>query len=312
MARDPHYFKGKTVLITGAGSGLGRAAAVIFARERANVISADIDPANGEETARLVNEAGGRAIFKRTDVTCRSEVEAAVAAGCATYGRIHFLFNSAGAAMGRSAFLDIGDDLFDRTFDLNVKGTFYGMQAVLPHMLAEGGGVIVNVASMAHKRGGPGTSVHYAASKGAVHTMTMGVAREFAGRGVRVLSVSPGPIDTPFQSGTSSSQRRAELRQSRLTKRLGSFMPESSSRFADAFGHGFRFWSGCILRLGWAVWPTTGRDQRTSDASNRPAASAASRRIFMRPVLYWPFRCLPGSCAGGDIPDGGRWRANPS
>ena len=96
--------------------------------------------------------------------------------------------------MRRSKFLDIDDDLFERTFDLNVKGTFYAMQAVLPHMLANKFGVIVNVASMAVKRGGPGTSVHYAAAKGAVNTMTMGVAREFATQGIRCLSISPGPI----------------------------------------------------------------------------------------------------------------------
>ena len=86
------------------------------------------------------------------------------------FGRVHFLFNSAGAAIRRSKFLDIDDDLLERTFDLNVKGTFYAMQAVLPHMLENKFGVIVNVASMAHQRGGPGTSVHYAAAKGAVVT----------------------------------------------------------------------------------------------------------------------------------------------
>ena len=121
------------------------------------------------------------------------------------FGRVHFLFNSAGAAIRRAKFLDIDDDLLERTFDLNVKGTFYAMQAVLPHMLANKFGVIVNVASMAHKRGGPGTSVHYAAAKGAVVTMTMGVAREFAAQGIRALSISPGPVKTPFQAAAATS-----------------------------------------------------------------------------------------------------------
>jgi len=121
------------------------------------------------------------------------------------FGRVHFLFNSAGAAIRRAKFLEIDDDLLDRTFDLNVKGTLYAMQAVLPHMLEHQFGVIVNVGSMAHRRGGPGASVHYAAAKGAVVTMTMGVAREFAMRGIRALSISPGPVDTPFQANALSS-----------------------------------------------------------------------------------------------------------
>src|SRR5206468_7793324 len=107
-------------------------------------------------------------------------------------------------------------------FSLNVKGTFHCMQAVLPHMLENGQGVIVNMASMAHRRGGPGSSVHYAAAKGAVVSMTLGVAREFAQAGLRCLSISPGPIRTPFQS---AAQTPPELIQRFLddvpTKRFG-------------------------------------------------------------------------------------------
>ena len=86
-----------------------------------------------------------------------------------------------------------------------MKGTFYAMQAVLPHMLANKFGVIVNMGSMSHKRGGPGTGVHYASAKGAVVTMTMGVAREFAKQGIRALSISPGPVKTPFQDAAATS-----------------------------------------------------------------------------------------------------------
>jgi 3-oxoacyl-[acyl-carrier protein] reductase len=107
--------------------------------------------------------------------------------------------------MKRSKFMDIDDDLLERTLDLNFKGTFYAMQAVIPHMLENKGGVIVNVASMSVKRGGPGTTVHYAAAKGAVNTMTMGVAREFAKDNIRCLSISPGPINTAFAAAAASS-----------------------------------------------------------------------------------------------------------
>jgi 3-oxoacyl-[acyl-carrier protein] reductase len=210
MARTADYFKGKTIAITGASSGIGRATAVIFARAGARVVCGDIDAAGGEETVRLVTAAGGDAIFAPTDVTKRSDVRRFVREGLERFGRIHFLLNSAGSALKRCAFLEIDDALWDLSFDLNVKGTFYGMQEVLPHMLEHGGGTIVNIASMAHKRGGPGTSVHYASAKGAVVTMTLGVAREFADRGIRCLSISPASVDTAFQAASGTSKEQAE------------------------------------------------------------------------------------------------------
>ena len=168
MARTPDYFAGKTILITGAASGIGRATALIFAREGANVVCADINADGARRTAQEVVQQGGRGLGLEVDVTSREQVQETVARALAEFGRIHFEFNSAGAALRRCKFLEIDDDLLDRTFDLNVKGTFLSMQAVLPHMLENGGGVIVNVASMSHKRGGPGASVHYASAKGAV------------------------------------------------------------------------------------------------------------------------------------------------
>jgi 3-oxoacyl-[acyl-carrier protein] reductase len=210
MARTPDYFKGKTIAITGASSGIGRATAAIFAREGARVLCADINEAGGQETVRLVKDAGSEAIFVATDVTKRDQVRRFVGAGLERFGRIEFMLNAAGSALKRCGFLEIDDALWDLSFDLNVNGTFYGMQEVLPHMLDKGGGTIVNIASMAHKRGGPGTSVHYASAKGAVVTMTLGVAREFAGRGIRCLSISPASVDTAFQSASGTSKEQAE------------------------------------------------------------------------------------------------------
>jgi 3-oxoacyl-[acyl-carrier protein] reductase len=222
MPKTPDYFHGKTIVITGAGSGIGRAAALIFAREGANVVCADINEKGVEEASEKINALGAQALALTIDVTKRAAVEDMVQLALDGFGRVHFLFNSAGAAIRRSKFLDIDDDLLERTFDLNVKGTFYAMQAVLPHMLANKFGVIVNVASMAAKRGGPGTSVHYAAAKGAVLTMTMGVAREFAAQGIRALAISPGPIDTAFAAAAATSP---ELKQQMLNdvpmKRFG-------------------------------------------------------------------------------------------
>jgi len=205
MAKTPDYFSGKTIVITGAASGIGRATALIFAREGANVVCADINEAGVKETAAAVNAKGSQALGLKVDVTSRTEVTGLMQRAIDAFGQVHFLFNSAGAAIRRAKFLEIDDDLMERTFDLNVKGTFHGMQAVLPHMLQNKFGVIVNVGSMAHRRGGPGSSIHYAASKGAVVTMTMGVAREFAAQGIRALSISPGPVKTPFQDAAASS-----------------------------------------------------------------------------------------------------------
>ena len=129
----------------------------------------------------------------KVDVTKRIEVKEMAERAIATFGHIEFLFNSAGAAIRRAKFLEIDDTLMEKTFALNVNGTLHSMQALLPHMLANRHGVIVNMASMAHRRGGPGSSIHYAAAKGAVVSMTLGVAREFATQGIRALSISPGP-----------------------------------------------------------------------------------------------------------------------
>jgi 3-oxoacyl-[acyl-carrier protein] reductase len=209
MPKTPDYFRGKTIVITGAGSGIGRAAALIFAREGANVVCADINEAGVQQTAEQINakygNSGGKTLALAIDVTRRAAVNDMVQLALDDFDNIQFLFNSAGAALRRSKFLAIDDDLFDRTFDLNVKGTFYAMQAVLPHMLKNQFGVIVNMGSMSHRRGGPGSSVHYASAKGAVVTMTMGVAREFATQGIRALSISPGPVKTPFQDAAATS-----------------------------------------------------------------------------------------------------------
>ncbi len=205
MPKTPDYFVGKTIFITGAASGIGRETAHIFAREGANVTCADVNVDGAKIVADEIKGSGGQAIATNCDVTDVTQVKSALASTIDTYGGINFQFNSAGSAIRRSSFLDIEEELWDRAFALNAKSVFTCMQAVIPHMLKRGDGVIVNVASMSVKRGGPGTSVHYAAAKGAVTTMTMGVAREFANQGIRCLSISPGPIDTAFQAASATS-----------------------------------------------------------------------------------------------------------
>ena len=184
MTKTPDYFAGKTIIITGAGSGIGRATALIFAREHANVVCADINEKSARDTADAVNGKGSQALALKVDVTSRAQVDDMVKRSIDAFGSVQFLFNSAGAAIRRAKFLEIDDALLEKTFALNVNGTLYGMQAVLPQMLKNQFGVIVNVASMAHRRGGPGYSIHYAAAKGAVVSMTLGVARELFLKGL--------------------------------------------------------------------------------------------------------------------------------
>ena len=210
MPKTPDYFVGKTIAITGGASGIGRATALIFAREGANVVACDIDGEGARRTAQQIEQLGAKAVALTVDVARRPEVDEMVEKAGERFGQVDFLFNCAGSAIRRAKFLEIDDELWEKTYDLNAKGVLYGMQAVLPGMLERGEGVIVNMASMSHKRGGPGASIHYASAKAAVLTMTLGVAREFAGRGIRCLSISPGPVATPFQATAGTSPELLE------------------------------------------------------------------------------------------------------
>ena len=133
--------------------------------------------------------------------------------GTKTFGRIDYLLDSAGSAGRRSSFID-------QAYALNVDSVFYTIQSLLPHMIENGYGVIANIASIAHRRGGPGHSVNYASAKGAVVTPTIGVAREFVNRGILALSISPGPIDTLFGS-ISSPELRKRMTNDVLMKCIG-------------------------------------------------------------------------------------------
>jgi 3-oxoacyl-[acyl-carrier protein] reductase len=222
MPKTPNYFASKTIVITGAASGIGRATALIFAREGANVVCADVNEDGARQTADQITGRKGKALAVGVDVTSRAQVDDMVRQAIRTFGSVEFEFNSAGTALRRSKFLDIDDALYDQVFAINTKGVFYCMQAILPHMLKNGAGVIVNMASMSHMRGGPGSSVHYAAAKGAVVTMTLGVAREFANQGIRCLSISPGPIATPFQDASQTSpELKAQFLNDVPMKRFG-------------------------------------------------------------------------------------------
>ncbi len=184
-------------VITGAGSGIGRASAVEFARAGAHVVVADLNAVNVQATADQVRAVGGQAETVVVDVTDAEAVQRMVQTAVDRFGRLDVLFNNAGLPQAFTPFEDSTDELFERIFDVNVRGVFYGCRAAVPQMKRQGGGVILNTASTAGIRPRPGLAV-YNASKGAVITLTKALAVELAPHRIRVISICPVATDTPM------------------------------------------------------------------------------------------------------------------
>jgi 3-oxoacyl-[acyl-carrier protein] reductase len=190
----------KAAIITGAGSGMGRASACLFAKEGAKVSVVDINVAGGQETIELIKRSGGVAQFIKADVTKASEVEQMVQATVNAYARLDILFNNAGVPMSFTPIEEVSEELYDKILAVNLKGVFWGCKYATPIMKKQGGGVIINTASIAGVRARPGLNV-YCASKGGVIMLTKALAIELAPYKIRVNAINPVATDTPMLPG---------------------------------------------------------------------------------------------------------------
>lgn len=213
--------EGKVALITGAGSGIGRATAYLFAREGAKVVACDFNPAGNAETVSMIVQQGGNAYAVRTNVTVAHDVEAAVQAALDHFGSLDVMFNNAGTGEQHTSIMNLEESEWERVFAVNVKGVFFGIKYGAAAMLKTGkGGSIINTASVAGIVGNPGYAA-YSGSKAACIQVTRTAALELARSNIRVNAIAPTFIATPMVDSMVSTHRDPE----RALQKLGSIIP---------------------------------------------------------------------------------------
>ncbi|MBA7630448.1 Dihydroanticapsin 7-dehydrogenase [subsurface metagenome] len=222
---------GKVAIITGAGSGIGQAAALLFAKEGAKVVGACRTAETGEKTVKMIKDTAGEAIFIKTDVSRAEDVQNMIKTTVDTYGKLDVLFNNAGIGEQATAkTADCIEEHWDKVLAIDLKGTWLVMKYAIPEMLKAGGGSIINVASQMATRANVGFP-SYTAAKGGILSLSRATAIEYAGNNIRVNVLEPGYINTPMAEGVvSNPERSKKVKQGTPQHRLGE--PEEVARAA--------------------------------------------------------------------------------
>jgi NAD(P)-dependent dehydrogenase (short-subunit alcohol dehydrogenase family) len=249
----------QVALITGAASGIGRATALRFAQEGARVVVVDRQEASRLEsetpaTAAAIQAAGGQALFVQADMSRRAEVDAAVAAALRQFGRLDILVNNAGIFI-RNPITEVSDEEWEQVLNLNLRGYFYACRRVIPEMLKQGGGKIVNMSSI-HGLFGTAGGLTYCASKGAVENLTRQLAVEYGRQGIYVNAVAPGTIKTamskPFRENPAI---LADYERNTLLPRLGEPVDVANcALFLASHESDFVLGHTLVCDGGWTIW----------------------------------------------------------
>jgi NAD(P)-dependent dehydrogenase (short-subunit alcohol dehydrogenase family) len=212
----------KVVVVTGAGGGMGRVAAEVFAREGAKIAVADVSAKSGAETVQAITASGGEAIFVPANMASDADVKALMERTVEHFGALHVLYNNAGIMPNDDASVTgMTDETFSMVMDVNLKGAAFACKQAIPHMIASGGGSIINIASFVALLGCSVPQDVYTMSKGGLISLTKSLAVQFAKQGIRANAICPGPIETPLLRQLWTSEDARNLRLARIP--LGRF-----------------------------------------------------------------------------------------